>query len=84
MNEIHSPDMIHVFVNQRKLDLPTNEMTANQLVESAGFQGTGWDLLLLQGEGDRTGGELINSTTLLRLKNGEHFRIIPGNRTFGA
>jgi hypothetical protein len=43
-----------------------------------------WDLLLLHGEGDPTGGEVILASQALHLKSGERFRVIPGNRTFGA
>jgi len=78
------PTHLHVFVNRRKLELTTTEMTGQQLLERAGFSGQGWDLLRLQGEGDPTGGTLILSNDTVTLKNGEHFRAIPGNRTFGA
>ena len=74
---------IHVFVNRRKLELDSTEMTGRQLLAAAGF-GEGYDLLLLQGEGDPTGGTLILADQVLNLKEGEHFRVIPGNRTFGA
>lgn len=75
---------LHVFVNRRKLELDANEMTGQQLLEAAGFSGQGWDLLRLQGEGDPTGGALIMWNETITLRNGEHFRAIPGNRTFGA
>jgi hypothetical protein len=74
---------IHVFVNRRKLELQSTEMTGRQLLEAAGF-GEGYDLLQLQGEGDPTGGAVILADQVLNLKNGDHFRVIPGNRTFGA
>jgi hypothetical protein len=75
---------VAVFVNRRKLELHETELTGAQLLEAAGFQGTGWDLLKLQGEGDPTGGQLIQADDSLHLKNGERFRVIPGNRTFGG
>lgn len=75
---------VEVFVNRRKLELHQTELTGAQLLEAAGFQGTGWDLLKLQGEGDPTGGQLIQADNTLHLKNGERFRVIPGNRTFGG
>jgi hypothetical protein len=75
---------IHVFVNRQKIDLVSEEITAADLLRTAGFEGQEWDLLQLQGEGDPTGGEPILSTTVLHLKNGDRFRVIPGNRTFGA
>jgi len=75
---------VEVFVNRRKLELRQTATTGADLVEAAGFQGEGWDLFKLQGEGDPTGGELIQATDTIELKNGERFRVIPGNRTFGA
>lgn len=74
---------IHIFVNRRKLDLESTEMTGRELLAAAGF-GEGYDLLQLQGEGDPTGGTVILADQPLKLKNGDHFRVIPGNRTFGA
>ena len=74
---------IHVFVNRRKLELDSTEMTGRQFLAAAGF-GEGYDLLQLQGEGDPTGGTLIMADQVVKLKNGDHFRVIPGNRTFGA
>jgi hypothetical protein len=75
---------IHVFVNRKKLELDTADLTGAELLEKAGFTGQQWDLLKLQGEGDPTGGELIMFDQRLSLKNGDRFRVIPGNRTFGA
>jgi hypothetical protein len=74
---------IHVFVNRRELDLESSEMTGRELLAAAGF-GEGYDLLQLQGEGDPTGGTVILADQVIHLKQGEHFRVIPGNRTFGA
>ncbi len=74
---------IHVFVNRRKLELESAEMTGRELLAAAGF-GEGYDLLQLQGEGDPTGGTVILADQVIHLKEGEHFRVIPGNRTFGA
>lgn len=75
---------VHVFVNRRKIEFETTEVTGEQLLAIAGFSGREWDLLRLQGEGDPTGGTLIMWNETISLKNGEHFRVIPGNRTFGA
>jgi len=74
---------IHVFVNRRKVELGQEELTGEQLLRAAGFSGNEWDLLRLQGEGDPTGGELIMFNQTIKVKNGDHFRVIPGNRTFG-
>ena len=75
---------VRIFVNRRKLELHQTEIKAAQLLEAAGFQGEGWDLFKLQGEGDPTGGQLVQATEVLELSNGDRFRVIPGNRTFGA
>lgn len=75
---------IHVFVNRRKLELDTTTLTGAELLAQAGFEGSDWDLLRLQGEGDPSGGELIAATDPITVKNGDHFRVLPGNRTFGA
>ena len=75
---------VEVFVNRRKLEVHQTEITGAGLLEAAGFQGQGWDLFKLQGEGDPTGGQLIQASDTIELKSGERFRVIPGNRTFGA
>lgn len=75
---------VHVFVNRRKAELDQEELTGEQLLRTAGFSGNQWDLLRLQGEGDPTGGEPIMFNQVIRVKNGDHFRVIPGDRTFGA
>lgn len=74
---------VHVFVNRKKVELDTRSITGAGLLEKAGFEGQAWDLFLLQGEGDPTGGKLILATDVLDLKDGQRFRVIPGNRTFG-
>jgi hypothetical protein len=75
---------IHVFVNRTKVELDSNGMTAAELLVAAGFEGQEWDLLALQGEGDPSGGTVVLQDAPLALKNGERFRVIPGNRTFGG
>jgi len=80
----HAKGTIHVFVNRRKVEFSTTEVTGRQLLEADGFTGQGWDLLQLQGEGDPTGGTLIMADQTVAMKNGDHFRVIPGNRTFGG
>lgn len=79
-----SEQQLHVFVNRRKVNLDRAEMTVAELVTTAGFQGQGWDVLRLQGEGDSTGGTPLTASDPLVLKNGDRFRVIPGNRTFGS
>lgn len=75
---------VHIFVNRRRVDLPSAELTGAELLQQAGFTGQGYDLLRLKGEGDPTGGGLVMANEGITVKNGEHFRAIPGNRTFGA
>ena len=75
---------IHVFVNRRKVEIDQKELTGEQLLRVAEFSGNEWDILSIQGEGDPTGGELIMFNQVIQIKNGDHFRVIPGNRTFVA
>lgn len=75
---------IHVFVNRQKVELDTTELTGEQLLAAADFSGKEWDLLRLQGEGDPSGGVLIMFNETIVVKNGDRFRVIPGNRTFGS
>ncbi len=75
---------LHVFVNRRRLELDRDEIDPAGLLEAAGFNGPEWDLLQLQGEGDPTGGTLLLADDTIKLKSGMHFRVIPGNRTFGG
>lgn len=77
-------DGIHIFVNRKRLELESRSMTGAELLVAAGFEGSEWDLLRLQGEGDPSGGEVILATDHLALNNADRFRAIPGNRTFGA
>ncbi len=80
----HPNQSVHIFVNRRKIDLPSEQVTGKEILEAAGFTGQEWDLLQLQGEGDPTGGMLIMWDQKVTVKNGDHFRVIPGNRTFGS
>jgi hypothetical protein len=84
MAQTEKATKIEVFVNRRKLELHEVQLTGAELLEKAGFEGSGWDLLKLKGEGDPSGGEVVQAETELHLKNGERFRVIPGNRTFGG
>lgn len=82
--EIETEQRVHIFVNRHKIELRKTKLTGEELLQAAGFEGNAWDLLRLQGEGDPTGGELIMFNQTIRVRDGEHFRVIPGNRTFGA
>lgn len=74
---------IQVFVNRRKFELDRTQWTGAEFLAAVGFEGRNWDLLKLQGEGDPTGGTLIMWDQTIEVKDGDHFRVIPGNRTFG-
>jgi hypothetical protein len=84
MSQTEKATEVEVFVNRRELELHQREMTGAQLLEAAGFEGAGWELFQLHGEHDPTGGQLVQADTVLHLENHERFRVIPGNRTFGA
>lgn len=75
---------VRIFVNRKKLELDVERLTREQLMDRAGFPSEGHDLFRLQGEGDPSGGTLIGAGETIQLKNGDHFRVIPGNLTFGA
>lgn len=75
---------VEIFVNRRKFELTVTELTGAELLQNTGFAGQAWDLLKLNGEGDPTGGDLILANQSVELKDGDHFRVIPGNRTFGT
>jgi hypothetical protein len=87
-SEIHTePDAekaVHIVVNRRPLTLHTVEVSGAELLDLAGFEGTQWDLLEIDGEHDPTGGTVILADQELTLKDGEQFRVVPGNRTFGT
>jgi hypothetical protein len=73
---------IHIFINRRKYTAPANEMTGRAIMQLAGL-GDDHDLFALQGEGDPTGGTPVGLDQEVALREGEHFRAIPGNRNFG-
>ena len=74
----------HIFVNRRKIPIDDATVTGAQLLDLADFEGTQWDLLQLQGEGDPSGGTVILADQQLTLQNADRFRVVPGNRTFGG
>jgi hypothetical protein len=73
----------HLILNRRQVDAPKSPMTGLEIL-ALGDYGGDYELYLLQGEGDPTGGELIAHDRELALKNGQHFRAIPGNANFGS
>ena len=72
----------HIFINRRKIDVAGGNMTGEQIL-GAGEYGAGYNLFLLQGEGDPSGGAPVGRDQSLDVKNGMHFRAIPGNPNFG-
>ena len=73
----------HLHLNRRRLDAPKTPMTGLEILALCDY-GEDYELYLLQGEGDPTGGEPIAHDRQLDLKNGLHFRAIPGNANFGS
>jgi len=74
---------VPIFINRKKYEVPSGAMTGREILALAGYA-EGYDLLLLQGEGDPTGGEVILADQPVQIRAGLHFRAIPGNRTFGG
>lgn len=73
---------VHVFINRREIELPGGAETGEQVLV-AGDYGPDYNLFLLKGEGDPTGGVQIDRTQTIEVKDGMHFRAIPGNANFG-
>ncbi len=74
---------VHIIVNRRPVVLPSAEDTGAEILTAAGFEGEKWDLFRLDGEHDPTGGTLVLAAETITVRDGEHFRVIPGERTFG-
>lgn len=75
---------VHVFVNRKKVELHSTEITGLEILEAAGFEGQDWQVLKLQGEGDPSGGTPVPLDQEVEVKDGDHFRVLPGNPNFGA
>ncbi len=75
---------VHVFVNRKRVELDSATVTGADILEAAGFEGRDWRVLELKGEGDPTGGTEVPLDKEIRVKNGEHFRVLPGNPNFGG
>ena len=72
-----------IHLNRRRLEAPRSPMTGLEIL-GLGEYGGDYELYLLQGEGDPTGGEQVGHARAIELKNGLHFRAIPGNANFGV
>jgi hypothetical protein len=71
-----------IHLNRKVVVAPKSPMTGLEIL-ALGDYGPEFELYLLRGEGDPSGGELVGPDTALELKNGMHFRAIPGNANFG-
>lgn len=74
--------LVPIHINRTLYKVEERPMTGREILAIAGF-GQGYDLLLLQGEGDPSGGRLMLADELVEVRPGLHFRAIPGDRTFG-
>lgn len=72
----------HIFINRREIAVAGGNMTGEQIL-NAGEYGPDYNLFLLRGEGDPSGGAPVGREESLDVKNGMHFRAIPGNANFG-
>lgn len=72
-----------IFVNRRKYEVESERMTAREILGLLGIT-EGYDLFLLQGEGDPSGGKCLPADEVVEIKPGLHFRAQPGNCTFGS
>jgi hypothetical protein len=81
--ETKTEKKVPVIINRTKYEVDEGAMTGREILAVAGF-GTDYDLFLLQGEGDPSGGRQIGPDESVDIKPGLHFRAIPGNRTFGG
>lgn len=78
-----SQTAVVIFINRRRFEVDGVEATAREILAIAGL-GEGYDLLLLRGEGDPTGGRCILADEIVELRPGLHFNAIPGDCTFGG
>ncbi|MBA3734965.1 MAG: multiubiquitin domain-containing protein [Actinobacteria bacterium] len=78
-----TPQTIHIHINRRPISTEAATLTGDQIL-GLGDYGNDYDLYLLQGEGDPTGGRKVEPSESVALKNGMHFRAIPNNANFGA
>lgn len=73
---------IHVFVNNRKISVPSNRIKGPDILRLAGFiEGEHWDLYRLQSATDASGGTLVGASEVLNIKDGDWFRVIGGHHT---
>lgn len=76
---------VKVHVNRKLVELDRVEGNARDLLLAAGFIGEEYDVFLLtHGEDDPSGGQLLGLDEPFRFESGQHFRVLPANRNFGA
>jgi len=75
--------MVKIHVNKHLVEVSENPASGAQILKAAGYDPAGYDLFELQGEGDPSGGKKIGPDTEVELKDGDHFRAVPNNVTFG-
>jgi hypothetical protein len=73
---------VPIFINRRQFRVAAEKLTGREILALAAL-GPGYDLLLLQGEGDPTGGRCVLADENVQIRAGLHFRAVPGNCTFG-
>jgi len=76
--------IIKVHVNKRLVEVPEGTSTIEQLLVIAGYDPALQEVRLLQGEGDVTGGTLLDMTSPFVFENGQHFRVLPADRNLGS
>ena len=75
---------IHVFVNNRKISVPSGSITGENLLRLAGYsEAEHWDLYRLQNENDTSGGTIVGASEVLKINDGDWFRVIEGHHTKG-
>ncbi len=80
MAKTKPPFKIHI--NRRAVEAPRSPMTGLEIL-ALGDYGAEYELYELHGEHDPSGGQLVGHDSETALKNGLHFRAIPGNANFG-
>lgn len=74
---------VKVHVNKRLVEVPEGTSTIEQLLQIAGYDPTLQEVRLLQGEGDVSGGVLLDMAAVFVFENGQHFRVLPTDRNLG-
>lgn len=74
---------VKVHVNKRLVEVPEGTSTIEQLLRIAGYDPSLQEVRLLQGEGDVSGGALLEMATAFVFESGQHFRVLPVDRNLG-